>query len=116
MSALAGGRPVCLLHDKNRTLAREAALSVQIVTPEDVSVLWNLMNSSRNFNADAIPNNSALVELFWLIFPSTGPEQAAVCLGIELLVLVVCRVRANEHLESDSIDPSVAIWMLLRPS
>ena len=66
------------------------------------------MNSVRKFSADANPKISARVELFCETSPSTGPEHAAVCVGIDFVLLCVLSVHANEHLESDSpINPSI---------
>lgn len=64
----------------------------------------------EKLSADANPKSSALVELLCELSPSTGPEHAAG--RIAFFLLWVFSVHANEHLESDSIDPSTAMLSL----
>jgi hypothetical protein len=109
ISAFAGGRPWCLLHEMKSNLAMDAVLSLHMYELELVDTLWNSMNSWRKSIAEAIPKSSSLVELFWAGSPSMGPEHCALCSEISVFVRFSRIVHAKELLLSCCIEPSVTI-------
>jgi len=116
ISALASGYPGCFVHDRKCSLAREAALLLHVCTSDCVSILWAyIVVIVRNSKLDAIPNNSARVELFAFMSPSTGPEHIAIVSCIVSHVLDSRRHQPKEHLLSPCMEPSVAI-LIDRPN
>ena len=115
ISALASGRLGCFVHDRKCSLAREAALSLHICTSDCVSILWAFIVIVRNSKLDAIPNNSARVELFAFMSPSTGPEHIAIVSCIVSHVLDSRMHQPKEYLLSPCMETSVAI-LIDRPN
>ena len=86
-------------------------LSLQMISLDSVSMLWDFKNSWRNWRAEAIPNSSAHVELFRRGSPSTGPNPVAMIGAILVQSPVRCLdTPTNKQWESDSMDPLVASW------
>jgi len=72
-------------------------------------ILWRMI--WRGDSSNAIPNSSALVELFALLSPSTGPEQRAIVSLIVPPVQVNRMHHPKELLPSTNREPSFAILM-----
>lgn len=77
ISAFAGGLSGCFFHVRK-------LLSLQMCTTKLVSILWKAINVVRKRRLDAMPNSSALIELFEFVALSAGPDQTATVLLVVL--------------------------------